>query len=60
MTTWMTVDEAAAYIRAGDARKIRAAIKSGALKGYLYGRRDLRVTAEDVDQWLKTREALDS
>jgi excisionase family DNA binding protein len=55
MTHWLTVAEAAEYIRAGSGAKIRAAIKAGDLKAYPYGKADIRLDAADVDAWLKSR-----
>jgi excisionase family DNA binding protein len=55
MTTWMTLAEAADYVRAKDTQMMRAAIKAGDLPASLYGKRELRVTAEDLDAWLRSK-----
>jgi excisionase family DNA binding protein len=57
MTDWLTPNEAAAYIRARNARTIKDAIKSGHLAAYFYGTgtRDVRIDREDLDQWIKSR-----
>jgi excisionase family DNA binding protein len=56
MTAWMTLAEAADYIRAKDTRVLRNAIHAGDLPASLYGKRgDFRVAAEDLDAWLRSK-----
>jgi excisionase family DNA binding protein len=54
-TQWLTLTQAADYIGAKHPRMIRDAIKAGDLPAYHYGVKDLRVTAEDIDAWLRSR-----
>jgi excisionase family DNA binding protein len=55
MTTWLTVREAADYIRAFEST-IREAVKMGYLQAYPIGRgTQYRLTAEDIDAWMKSR-----
>ena len=55
MTTWLTVSEGAAYIRANDERTIRGAIKNGDIPSFTYGKSQIRLKAEDLDAWLEAR-----
>jgi len=51
--TWLTIEEAAAYLRVSD-RTIRRGLKAGAIKAYrVAGRRDLRFRREDLDAFLR-------
>jgi excisionase family DNA binding protein len=52
MTTWLTVAEAAAHIRAKHPRMIRDAIKRGELPAFTYGQSAIRLKVSDVDEWL--------
>lgn len=54
MTTWLTVADAAAYIRVKDDRIIRSAIKSGELPVCRPGKSYL-IDAADVDAWVKSQ-----
>jgi excisionase family DNA binding protein len=54
-TPWLTVDEAATYIRAKSGRLIRNAIRDGDLPSYRYGRSEIRLKAVDLDAWLESR-----
>lgn len=55
MTLWLTVDDAAEYVKVSD-RTIRNAVKSGDLAAYPVGTgREYRLTADDVDAWMKAR-----
>ena len=50
--TWLTIEEAAAYLRVSD-RTIRRALRAGDVKAYrVGGRRDLRFRREDLDAYL--------
>ena len=50
--TWLTIEEAAAYLRVSD-RTIRRALAAGDVKAYrVGGRRDLRFRREDLDAYL--------
>ena len=53
MTTWLTVAEAAAYIKAKGTGKIREAIHRGELPAYSYGR-EIRLKAEEIDEWMES------
>lgn len=55
MADWLTVAEAATYIRSKDktGQAIRAAIRAGDLPSYRYGERGIRLKATDVDEWLE-------
>lgn len=52
MTQWLTVAEAVEHIRATDSGIIRAAVKSGELPSYRYGKSAIRLKANEVDEWL--------
>lgn len=55
MTTWLKVADAADYATIS-ADLIRQAVKDGDLPAYSVGKgRDYRLTAEDVDGWLKSK-----
>jgi excisionase family DNA binding protein len=54
-TPWLTVKEAAEYIRAKDGALIRAAIKLGYQPGYRYGKSEIRLLTCDLDEWLKSQ-----
>jgi excisionase family DNA binding protein len=53
-TTWFTLAEATAHIRAKDTRILRDAIKAGDIPAYQYGHKEFRLTAEDVDKWMRS------
>lgn len=55
MTTWLTVTEAAAHIRAKHPRMIRDAIDRGDLPASVYGKSAIRVDQEDLDAWLRSK-----
>lgn len=55
MTTWLTVSEAAAHIRAKHPRMIRDAIKRGELTAYCYGKSAIRIDQEELDNWLRSK-----
>lgn len=55
MTVWMTVPEAAEYVRAKHPRVIRDAIKSGDLPACTYGKSQIRVDRDELDNWLRSR-----
>lgn len=54
MTAWMTLAQATAYIGAKDARLLRNAIKIGDLPAYQYGTKEFRLTADDIDTWMRS------
>jgi excisionase family DNA binding protein len=55
MTQWFTVAEAADYVRVS-ADLIRTAVRLGDLPAYSIGKgREYRLTAEDIDEWMKSR-----
>lgn len=56
MTTWLTVREAADYVRVSE-QLIRDAIKLGYLPAYAIGPtgKQCRLTAEDIDEWMMSR-----
>ena len=56
MTTWQTVQDAAEYVKVST-DVIRAAVKCGDLPAYPVGsgRREYRLTAKDVDEWMMSR-----
>jgi excisionase family DNA binding protein len=56
MTTWLRLREAADYVKVST-DIIRAAVKNGDLPAYPVGsgRREYRLTAEDIDTWMKSR-----
>lgn len=57
MTVWLTVNEAAAYVKSGDkmGRLIRDAINKGDLPAYTYGKSEIRLKQTDLDAWLEAR-----
>jgi excisionase family DNA binding protein len=57
MTQWLTVPEAAEYVRAKHDRVIRQAVHKGDLPAYFYGMgtRDYRLKAHEVDAWMESR-----
>jgi excisionase family DNA binding protein len=55
MTNWLTTAEAALHVKAKDDRLIRQAIKAGELPACRYGRSEIRIDCEDLDEWLKAR-----
>lgn len=57
LTTWLTLEQAAAYVQCSSAT-LRREAKSGRLRGYkVGGRRCWRFKAEDLDAWLQRSEA---
>jgi excisionase family DNA binding protein len=54
VTAWLTLNEAAAHIRAKSTRPIRDAAKAGDLPCYGYGR-EMRFKAADLDAWLEAK-----
>jgi excisionase family DNA binding protein len=54
-TQWMNMEQAAEYCGGKDRRIISAAIDKGELPAYNYGKKDVRVSADDVDTWLRSR-----
>lgn len=56
MTVWLTVAAAAEYSTVSE-WSIRKAVKDGELPAYAIGKggRSYRVTAEDVDEWLRSK-----
>lgn len=55
MTIWLTVREAAEYVRVSEGL-IREAIKLGYLPAYAIGTgTQLRLRAEDIDEWMMSR-----
>jgi excisionase family DNA binding protein len=56
MTIWLTPTEGGEYAKCS-AHTIRQAVKDGDLKAYPVGRgnRLYRVTAEDIDEWMRSR-----
>jgi excisionase family DNA binding protein len=55
MTTWLTAAQAAEYISVSEPI-IRDAVKKGDLPAYPVGTgRNFRLTAEDIDAWMKAR-----
>jgi excisionase family DNA binding protein len=55
MTTWLTVREAADYVRVSE-NLIRNAIKLGYLVAYPIGTgTQYRLRAEDIDEWMMSR-----
>lgn len=55
MTVWMTPAEAAEHVRAKHPRLIRDAVKSGDLPACTYGKSDIRIDRDDLDEWLRSR-----
>ena len=53
-TTWLTAKDAAAHATVS-VWAIRQAVTAGELQAYPVGTRGDRLTAEDVDNWLKSR-----
>jgi excisionase family DNA binding protein len=52
MTNWMTIDQAAAYVRCS-AVTLRREVKGGRLAAYrVGGRKALRFRPQDLDAWL--------
>lgn len=56
MTNWMTAPEGAEYGRVS-LSTLREAVRSGDLIAHPVGKsgREYRVTAEDIDAWMKSR-----
>lgn len=55
MTLWLTVADAAEYIKVSP-DIIRAAVRGGELTAYSVGKgREYRLTADDIDGWMKGR-----
>lgn len=55
MTVWLTVEDAVKYVKVGE-KHIRAAVRAGDLPAYPVGTgREYRLTAEDIDSWMKSR-----
>lgn len=56
MTVWLTVAAAAEYSTVSE-WSIRQAVKDGDLPAYPVGKggRSYRVTAEDIDEWLRSK-----
>ena len=56
MTTWLTPQEAADHLKIGRALIAKAVI-DGDLPAYPVGsgKRDYRLTADDVDAWMRSR-----
>lgn len=55
MTTWLTVEGAAEYVKIGQ-QSIRNAVKAGDLPAYPVGTgREYRLTADDIDAWMMSR-----
>lgn len=56
MTQWLTVAQAAEYSTISE-WSIRQAVKDGELPAYPVGKggRSYRVTAEEIDAWMKAR-----
>ena len=55
MTTWLTVREAADYLRVSEGI-IREAVQLGYVPAYPIGAgKQYRVTAEDLDEWMMSR-----
>lgn len=57
--SWLTVAEALERIRAKDPRVIRSAIRSGELPASVLGSHQIRIHADDLDAWLRSRSYLD-
>jgi excisionase family DNA binding protein len=55
MTTWLTVAEAAAHIRAKSPRMIRDAIDRGEIPAVLYGKSAIRIDQAELDNWLRAK-----
>ena len=50
---WLTIDEAAAYLRISD-RTLRRAVRDGAVRAYrVGGKRELRFQREDLDAFMQ-------
>jgi excisionase family DNA binding protein len=55
MTQWLTVREAAEYLRVSE-RTMRDAVKLGYVPAYSIGTgREYRLAAEDLDEWMLSR-----
>lgn len=55
MTTWLTAQEAADYVKCSE-RTIRDTVKAGDIPAYTFGTgRQFRIKASDVDAWLEAR-----
>ena len=55
MTTWLTVEGAADYVKVNQ-QLIRKAVKAGDLPAYPIGSgREYRLTAADIDSWMTSR-----
>jgi excisionase family DNA binding protein len=56
MTTWLTAAEGGEHAKVSE-WTIRKAVKDGELPAYRVGKggRSYRVTAEDIDEWMKSR-----
>lgn len=55
MTVWLTVAEAADYVKVSEPI-IRDAVHAGDLVAYPVGKgRNFRLTTDDVDEWMKSR-----
>ncbi|MGB0877562.1 MAG: helix-turn-helix domain-containing protein [Mycobacterium sp.] len=54
MTTWLRVPDAAEYATVSE-WTIRQAVTRGELLAYPVGKRGYRLTADDVDAWMKSR-----
>lgn len=56
MTTWLTAKEGGVHAKVSE-WTIRDAVKNGDLPAYPVGKggRSYRVTAEDIDSWMKSR-----
>lgn len=55
MTTWLTVAEAAAHIKAKHPRMVRDAIARGDLPAYTYGKSAIRIDQDELDAWMRAR-----
>lgn len=56
MTTWLRAPEGAEYAKVS-VETLREAVRSGDLVAHPVGKsgREYRLTAEDIDQWMKSR-----
>ena len=55
MTAWMTIPEAAEYLRAKNSRTIREALRDGELTTCTYGKNQIRIDATSSDAWLRSK-----
>jgi excisionase family DNA binding protein len=55
MTTWMTVEQATEYVGGKDKRILTQAIRDGELPAYTWGQKQMRVSTDDVDAWMKSK-----